>query len=417
MLIGIQRRGLEMKKITALYYPTILIPRGTWLNYTLLYWEQIASIKPQSWIDNIESVYLDKKGDSLLYSDPSANVPIGNNWVNTWDHPDWFLSIKECKRLEDAGYLRTIKPEKLIHDSSKLDAFEHEFKTIINSKRNLPKCGQNRQPIKETWIQIDKVSSDISKYLMLKKLVFKEIQHKDGLAYYLFERETGDIYMSLLARYLADRDSKTTIPFTNFSKSWEINYKPSDNREKFVCANILMNLPVPIDTVPLEQILQFKESNNPDFVKLHEDIATLEQRVKYLDNETDVKEECKQYIRHITIDVEKIKQKFYDEQIKTISASIRSCLSKKALVTGAGSGLVVNELFSIATGLPITPTTMGISGIAGIIEQSSLRIFDDWVHNKTKENAELRDFPFSYLYKAESSGIISLNPKRLPRSD
>ena len=303
-------------------------------------------------------------------------------------------------------------PKKMIQDFDKMKAFEHELKTIINSKRNLPKCGQNRRSIDETWIQTDKVSSEISQYLILKKVVCKDIQQKDNLTYYLFERETGDIYMSLLARYLADRDSKTTIPFTNFGKSWDINYKPTDNRQKFVCANILMNLPVPIDTVPLEKILQFRNQNHTDFEKLHRDIAILEQKVKRLDDETDVEDECKNYIRNITISVENIKQKFKDEQINSISASIRASLSKKSLAMGVGSGLVINKIFSMATGLPVNPITMTISGIAGIVEQSSIRIFDDWVHNKTRENAELREFPFSFFFKAETSGIIRLSPEK-----
>jgi hypothetical protein len=401
-----------MEKLTALYYPTILIPRGSWLNYTLLYWEQLASIKPQSWIDNVENVYLDKQDDHSIYSDPSGNFPIEKNWVNTWDHPDWFLSIRECKDLEDAGYLRTIKPEKLVHDFDKWKKFEHEFKSIINSRRNLPKCGQNRLSIDETWIQTDKISQDLGQFLILKKLVCKEIQQKDNLDYYLFERETGEIYMTLLARYLADSDSKTTIPLTIFDESWEINYKPIDNKQKFVCVNVMMNLPVPTETVSLEKILDFRKKNHPDFEKLQESIANLELRVKKMDNESDVEDECKKYIRNITIDVENIKQKFQDEQIKTISAAIRASLSKEELTKAAGSGLIVNKIFSMATGLPITPLTYAVASAAGIIEQSSLRIFDGWINNKTKENADLREFPFSYFYKAESSGIISLRPKR-----
>ena len=102
-----------MEKFTALYYPTILIPRGTWLNYTLLYWEQLASIRPQSWIDNVESVYLDKQENYSIYTCPSGNVRVNETeWMNTWGRPDLFLSIKECKDLEKAGYLRTIRPEK-----------------------------------------------------------------------------------------------------------------------------------------------------------------------------------------------------------------------------------------------------------------------------------------------------------------
>lgn len=332
--------------------------------------------------------------------------------MNTWDHPEWFLSIRECKELEEAGYLRTIQPENLVHDFDKWKKFEHEFKAIINSRRNLPQCGQYRQSIDETWIQTDKVSHDLGQYLMLKKLVCRELQQKDNLSYYLFERETGEIYISLLARYLADSDSKTTIPFTNFDKSWDINYKPTDNKQKFVCANVMMNLPVPIDTVSLEKILEFRMKNHTDFDKLRDSIANLELKVKNMDNESDVADECKKYIRKITIDVENIKQKFQDEQIKTISASIRASLSKKELAMGAGAGVLVNKIFSMATGLPITPATLAVSSAAGIIEQSSLRIFDDWINNKTKENAELRDFPFSYFYKGESSRIIDLSPQK-----
>lgn len=400
-----------MEKLTALYYPTILIPKGTWLNYTLLYWEQLASIKPQSWTDNVENAYIDKQEVNPSYVGPSANFRLETNWVNTWDHPEWFLSIPECKDLEKAGYLRTIRPEKLVQDFSKWRKFEHEFKKIINSRRNLPKCGQHRRAIDETWIQTDKMSHDLGNYLMLKKLVCKEIQHKDNLDYYLFERETGEIYMSLLARYLADNDSKTTIPLTNFDNCWETNYKPT-SKEKYACANVLMNLPVPNEEVSLDKILEFRKKNHLDFVKLHDDISNLEQRVRKLENESDVEDECKKYIRSITIDVEKLKQKFDDDQIKTISSSIRACLSKQALEEGVESGIGINALFSLTTGLPVTLTSIAVSGFAGILGQGGIRICDDWVHSKTRENAELRDCPFSYFYKAESTGIITLGPQR-----
>jgi len=405
----------HMEKLTALYYPTILIPRGSWLNYTLLYWEELASIKPQSWIDQVENKYLDERNVDAIYTGPSANVQERDNWMNTWNHPDQFLTIQECKNLEEAGYLRTIRPEKIMNDTHKLKSFEHELKAFINSRRGLPKCGQNRRVIDETWIQTDKVSHDISRYLILKKLVHKDTYTQDGLNYYLFERETGDIYMSLLARYLADCDSRTTIPFTKFLSSYDVNYKPTDNKQKYVCANILMNLPVPEDTIPLERILEFRRKYRPDFERFRNDIARLEQQVKRMDSDADVIDECENYIRHISIDVEKCKEHLIDERINTISASIRACLSKKELAKGAGSGLTINQIFSWAAGVPVTPMTMAVSSAAGIIENSALRIFDDWVHNKTRESAELREFPFAYLYHADLSRIINANSRRTLR--
>jgi hypothetical protein len=394
-----------MDTFTALYYPTIQIPRGAFSNYFILYWEQIATIKPQSWTDTIESPhpYDDKLFRS--FQAPTVNVYQYSKWISSWDNPEYFLSINECRNLERQGIIRAIRPEKLIYGDTKNQTFfENELKSIINERKNLPKCGQHRLPEHETWIQFDKVSYNAAELLINKKLVCKEIQNKDGLDYYLFERETGNIYISLLAKYLADIDSKYTIPLTNFDHFWDINYKPSLESKKFLCSNVMLNLPIPQGNIPLELIVKFRKKNSTDLSKLHRDIINLEQKVRQFDNQSDVEDEIKKYILTISNDVHNLEEKFSDERIPTILGSIKSCFSRDALIESAETGIIINSTFSMLSGEPLL--SGGMAGVAGVIGKSILEISSDWIDMKNKQRAELRDFPFSYVFKAKEENIV-----------
>ena len=95
---------------TILYYPTVRLPRGPWLNQAILYWDQIGTIVPQRWDDQNRLHQSSSKHIPLEFTDPSANVYVNGNYVRDRDLDTRYLSLEECKELEDQGIVRTIRP-------------------------------------------------------------------------------------------------------------------------------------------------------------------------------------------------------------------------------------------------------------------------------------------------------------------
>jgi hypothetical protein len=87
---------------TILYYPTINIPSNSWLRHSLLYWDEISSIIPQSG----NNKYLHHLSSDIHY-------------------------------LIDEGQFRAMRPEDLISKTSNwevLQQFQEEFRLIVQSK-------------------------------------------------------------------------------------------------------------------------------------------------------------------------------------------------------------------------------------------------------------------------------------------
>ena len=85
---------------TVLYYPTVRLPRGSWLNQAVLYWDQIGTIVPQRWDDQFRLSKSPSRNVQLEFTDPTANIFINGNYIRDRDLNNRYLSLEETKDLE-----------------------------------------------------------------------------------------------------------------------------------------------------------------------------------------------------------------------------------------------------------------------------------------------------------------------------
>lgn len=393
---------------TVLYYPTVRLPRGSWLNQAILYWDQIGTIVPKKWDDQ----YIAWKSSENIqseFTDSTANVYVDGKYYRDRDLDARYLDLADTKELEDRGIVRTIRPELLIYgENTRLEEFENEFlKTIFYNEKNLQKLGKERRWQDETWVLEDKVTDTIITKLQKKKLVHPKLEIDHELSNYIFESETADIYFTILARYLADIDSKFTVPMTDVGKYWNINYKSRNLRDRFLCAKIIFHLPVPRNDVSLDTVLNFKETHKNDLIKLHRKISLLETTVGKEENYSEIDGKCAEIAEDTMLQIHDISDQFHEEQISTIFHSVQSVINKKSIQEGTIIGSTIGNPVSLAlTGNPNNPLIIGGAAIAGILAKSGIKIWNDWIAMKNRQSAIIRDSGFSYLYKANSEKVI-----------
>lgn len=221
---------------TILYYPTIDIPSETWLRHALLYWDEVSSIVPKSYDDRI----LNELSPDIHY-------------------------------LMDEGQFRAIKPEELINNQDNWEAF-HQFRDEFIQIVQSPIFQQfiQRQHKSDVKIHIEKIGSNNISRIHNNKIsenIFYFLQEQ-GLAIHnpnqyewvSFEKHTALLYMSLLAKYLADVDSEQTTIGTDLLAYEKFNFKRVKEKDGFPTVSFSLNnvLPTPKYNVPLEVIIDFK---------------------------------------------------------------------------------------------------------------------------------------------------------------
>ncbi len=186
---------------TLLYYPTITIPTDKWLRQALLYWDQVASIVPESW-EETEGY-----------------------------HPDIQFLIRE-------NQFHPIRPNTLANKSySKVKELEKEFVSIIESD-NFRFAPSSKEAKKiDSPIHIDKICENIVDYLINIGLA-KKSSRKHSSNWIFFERRTALVYMSVLAKFLADIEPQLTIPSTDVEEYRNLLYYPHSGTTGFSCVEI-----------------------------------------------------------------------------------------------------------------------------------------------------------------------------------
>jgi len=228
-----------------IYYPTIIVP-SEWAKWAVLYFDKVSSIIPKG-VDYKEV-------------------------VNPWNEKDF----KIMKILMEEGEFEPTDPQHLLFQREKWANREmliKEFKKIVTSKEFQSIINKNweRMPIwKVHW---DKVSKGIYEFL-----------HKQGLAkrernWILMEEKTSLLYMSLLAKYLADVNPDFTVPGTDSNEYEKIIYGAFSHQNSFISLDTkFMNvLPAPASDVPITNILKFKRKRRDELLYFREVIDRIHQ--------------------------------------------------------------------------------------------------------------------------------------------
>jgi len=347
-----------------IYYPTIIVP-SEWAKWAVLYFDMVSSIIPEG----------------LDYREV----------VNPWNEKDF----KIMKILMEEGKLESTDPKYLLSQKEKWASREmliEEFKKIVTSSKFQSIINKNweRRPIwKVHW---DKVSNGIYEFLHGQGLAEED---KKSSNWILMEEKTSLLYMSLLAKYLADVNPDFTVPGTDKSEYEKIIYSAFSDQNGFISLDTkFMNvLPTPAPDVPITNILKFKRKRRDELLYFREVIDRIYQDISMAENEGEIKQIVLSYKEKIEREVTKLRKMMKEEHIKTVLGTFKSLLDIKSPVLLTTLGVSLSGL-PLEVKIPILGTT------------ATIQIGYYLVDKINKQRAKLRESPYAYLYCAEKAGVI-----------
>jgi hypothetical protein len=361
---------------TILYYPTIDIPRTSWLRHAVLYWDEVSSIVPKSWEDNI-----------LVELSPDIQF------------------------LMSEGHFRPIKPEDLIFKRDNWEAFEQfqrEFQEIVSSKQfqmflqrshkseyqiHVNKVGPNSL----AKIHGNKTSDSIFDFLVERGLA-KQDRKGDWL---LFEQNTALLYMSLLAKYLADIDGNQTTIGTDLIAYEKFNFRRVTNDGGFpvVSFNLERVLPMPKDSVSFKRIVDFKKKRNQNLLHFKRLLSDFQSKISKSKSQAELKETAIDFQEGLIIGVQDLHAVLRDSKIESGFKSFKSLVSLKSPSLLASVGAIANAKLDLIH-LPISFQAVGI------VAMGAIEVTTNYIELRNKIRAKERESPFSYIYQAQNHGIL-----------
>jgi hypothetical protein len=363
---------------TILYYPTIDIPTKSWLRNALLYWDEVSSIVPKSWDDKI----LVELSTDIHY-------------------------------LMGEGQFRPIKPEDLIIKTENRETFEqfrNEFREIVESnyfKQFIQKRHKSHYRIHVNKvdnnglarIHSNKTSDSIYDFLIEQGLAKRSREEHEWLE---FEKYTGLLYMSLLAKYLADIDgNQTTIGTDNYDYE-KLNFKRVNESKGFPVVSFSLNnvLPTPKENVPLEKIIDFKRLRQQNLLHFKKYLSDFHKKVSSTNTKTELKEFAITFQEDILKGVKDLNAVLSDSRIECGFKSFKSLINLKSPTLLATAGTFINNKLDMFQ-LPLNLTSIGLITIGAI------ELTGNYIELRNKERAKERESPFSYIYHAQKQGLIN----------
>ncbi len=372
-------------KRNILYYPTIDIPNEDWIRNAIIYWDEISSIVPMDY-------------ENRPVRDFSPNI----------------------QYLKDNGIFRPIKPETFFNSpNNNIENFELEFIEIIespefnrvripgvrysrihNQKMNIHRDKLNKKQTFE--VHNDKVSNNILQILADRELVDKETISSEWVK---VESKTALLYMSLLAKYIAEIDKEATSIGTDHFSYELLNFNSNSRHNNISCLNTNLNnvLPTPTPNIPFEKIIDFKRKRKDELIKFRKEITDFENNISKAESLKEVKSVMIDFSEKIELEVNELNKCFKDSRILTVSKSLKSLISIKSPTLLASLAVYAGKATQIAN-LPIGYTMAGL-GVMGSIE-----LFHSFINSRNERLSTERNSSFSYLYHAEKSGIIRITP-------
>lgn len=340
---------------TILYYPKIAIPDGAWLRQALLYWDRIGSIIPRE---------LDRADQD----------------------------IQDLHTLYELNVYRSYNPENFIAGDQRLRIeFEQEFIHISKKPsfwKRLPPPESRRF---DSPIHIAKITNNLSEYIQSKGLAILRDRYD---SWYQFERSAAWLYMSLLAKYMADSAEETTIPGTDFGLFKDFIFQTEKRNFSASCFELTLQdiLPVPSQDTPLEKILEFKTKRMDELISFREVIWDIQNELKKSQEVSQIRDIASRYSDLINTRVSDLSKTMQEDNFQLWRGSLETLVKTDSIPSLS----LVFDPFQI----PIEYKLAGL-GVLGVISVSNYLLDRRNEHRKL-----LRENSFSYLYHAEHEGII-----------
>jgi hypothetical protein len=357
-------------KRAILYYPTIDI-----LRHALLYYDEVSSIVPQSYGNR-----------NLAELSP------------------------EIKYLLDENQFRAVTPDTLLYNNTNFDSFQEfsaEFNSIVSSKSYRRRIELNygmyygnnkgRLSYKFSKIHVDKISVSAFQSLRTNGLALES----NGEDWVSFEENTALLYMSLLAKYLADVDTEQMTVGTNNLLYENLNFKKVSKSRGFpvVSINLEKILPSPSDNVSYQDIISFKRKRKDNLDHFKGILADFQKAISKAESRGEVADTSMGFRERISNGVNDLSAAMSDSRIETLFKGFKVLINKDSLTPWLTAATFANQSLKVVS-IPQFLNVIGV-GLVGALEVGTF-----FVEELNKRRAVLRDSPFSYLYYAKKAKIL-----------
>lgn len=360
---------------TILYYPTIELPRSSWLMHALLYWDEVSSIIPDT---------------RRVYNSLSGRI----------------------NYLIDEGQFRPIRPEELFKkDWQIVDQFINEFKETVLSEDFQRFIIRQHRVFSPRHIHANKLGENHTAKIHNNKTtdVLFNFLEENGLASRMpgdwewlnMERNTALLYMSLLAKHLAEVDSNQTTISTDIPAYANFNFKKVKRAEGAPAITINLNglLPTPKIGVTIEQVVEFKRKRKDNLLHFKKYISDFQTKVSKAKSDAEIKDATITFQEGIQIGVTDLSKVLSDSKIEHSLKTLKSLVTLKSPTALAAIGTAINDQFNILK----IPSNLSI---AGVLTVGAIELTANFIEHRNKMNIKRRESPFSYIYQAQCFGIV-----------
>jgi len=286
---------------TILYYPTIKITDGNWLRNAILYWDNVASIVPG-------------------YNYDEFNSP-------------------EVEYLSSVGIYKPIYPASLEGNDVLCNRFCCEVKAKLDQRRkrdgNEEISRIHREKLamsQQSMLHINKTPELILDFLKEEGIV---MENCDGPWLNMRTRD-ADIYMSILAKYLAKIEGNTDIGTDVYRRFFYPYVRANQrNEEKQIYLDMALQkiLPIPDNTISYEEIVDFRMEYHTKLQSFRRRIDLLYDRLKSdVEEIEELQEKIIRFKNEIDDDLHMIEELLNKDSIPFKLCSLRTLLPMAATV-------------------------------------------------------------------------------------
>lgn len=325
----------------------------------------------------------------------------------SWEDRSLITFHPDIEYLRFEGEFRPFRPEELIQapeGREKRKVLEKEFMDIVTKSPLFNTAPRKEQQNLSAHIYQDKVSSRLYSFLEKRGLAKIEMSG-EWQGWFRFEEKVAHLYMSLLAKYLAELDYEFTTCGTDNEIYEKLNFAPLPKSESVRCLNVWFHkvLPVPREDVSFNDIIEFKHHRHIQLSRLRQEIDKFQKEITETSTKSEITEVLVKFKESMEIALSDLNATLRDHRIATISGTLKTLINVKAPAFWGGIAQTVGHSAKIAE-LPfgsVVPRIGTALVAAGVIEVGSFLL-----GKRNEKNTKLRENGFSYLLQAQNDGIV-----------
>ena len=354
----------------ALYYPTIDISNTEWLKTTVLFWDSISTIVPES-LDNPyqenDTRFLSENGflkPLRINSNDDDVIDIGNEIIELLSSPEIIQSF---------FYESNVRHTKLYRSKMSL-----QFEEILCEIRHRP-------------IYAEKLPMHL-------RMIIDEVKKRGQRGFYYVDDLFAASYMTLLANKLSERYSLAMITDTHpfFTAGNSIKYgnqscmlidrhASANHRYHELAQGILLNyiirgLSISPETT-LDDLIRFKEHHRDELGRFKVELANL----------TQTYEDTNEPIDAIQNEIKDI----YENKFLPAYNALKDALSGFNIRWITNSFLKISAISASAAGVPVV--LLGLPIEQALYAGMGISVIASSVSYNVDKRQFLRDNPYSYL--------------------